>query len=130
MRAKFNGQRGANGELYKAGQFIATTDKPKGIPRRKGSGKQQIEPYVWEKPPADDLRSLWEPIRDFTLLDGGQLIPLHFRQDPTCFEMASKLYPLYRINEKRLEEACRLYNSGQRWTPRSWSIRDPLPAEE
>lgn len=58
-RAKTGGEIGPNGESYKGGAFIATTDKPKGSPQKKEkpTGKEQIRPYVWALPPADGMRA-------------------------------------------------------------------------
>ena len=47
-RAAKGGQYGANGEWYEGGKFIATTDHPKGSPKKyKKTGRVEIEPYVW-----------------------------------------------------------------------------------
>lgn len=46
-RAKVGGEVGTNGEFYEGGKFLPTTEKPKGTPRRRGTGKQEVEPYKW-----------------------------------------------------------------------------------
>lgn len=60
-RAAKGGERGANGEWYKGGQFLNTVSenpKKEGSSNRKASGKQEIGPYTWEVAP-EGKRSLY-----------------------------------------------------------------------
>jgi len=61
-RAKKGGEVGVNGEWYEGGKFIANTDRPKGRPRRRGTGRMEIEPYKWEVPPAEGLVAIYPNI--------------------------------------------------------------------
>ena len=60
-RAKKGGEIGANGEFYKGGAFIATTDRPKGQPKKKykASGKQIIDYGTWEVPVDESMKSIF-----------------------------------------------------------------------
>lgn len=59
-RAKAGGEKGANGAWYEGGKFIATTDHEKSSRRtRKGTGRQEIEPYTYDLPPEPGMRSLY-----------------------------------------------------------------------
>lgn len=70
-RAKKGGEIGLNGETYKGGQFLPSSEKTvKGsisvrIP--KGTGKKEIAPYTWEVAPADDMLSIYDRITHCTL---------------------------------------------------------------
>lgn len=59
------GTRGVNGEWYKGGKFLPTTDAAKKAPSKlpKG-GKVELAPYMWGVRPADDLMPLWSTFRD------------------------------------------------------------------
>ena len=50
-RAAKGGEIAPNGEFYKGGAFIATTDKAKGKPQNRGSGRVEIAPYTWDQCP-------------------------------------------------------------------------------
>jgi hypothetical protein len=63
-RAKKGGEIGLNGEHYKGGQFLPSSEKTvKGLIRiPKGSGKKEIAPYVYAYAPADDMLSIYDRI--------------------------------------------------------------------
>jgi len=63
-RAKKGGEIGLNGELYKGGQFLPSSETTvKGLIRiPKGSGKKEIAPYVYDYAPADDMLSIYDRI--------------------------------------------------------------------
>lgn len=50
-RAKAGGERGANGDWYEGGKFIATTDHAKKHGSNKATGRREVECGVWEVPP-------------------------------------------------------------------------------
>ena len=64
-RAKAGGEIGVNGEFYKGGQFLPSSEMTiKGAQKiiiRKGT-KKEIAPYVWEKCPGDNMLSIWDRI--------------------------------------------------------------------
>jgi hypothetical protein len=59
-RAPAGGAYGANGEWYEGGKFINTVpeNRKKEGSNPRGSGKQEIAPYVWEVAP-EGKRSLY-----------------------------------------------------------------------
>lgn len=63
-RAAKGGEIGANGEWYVGGTYINTT--PENAKRYgsgpKSTGKQEVEPYVWQVAPQDGLRSIYKAI--------------------------------------------------------------------
>lgn len=66
-RAKIGGQVGANGELYKGGQFIAQTEKPKAQSRRPGTRRSLIWPGQWAVTPEGKI-AIFSAIREFVYL--------------------------------------------------------------
>lgn len=122
-RASAGGEIGPNGEHYKAGQFIATTQRPKGIPKKKGSGKRQIEPYVWAKPPLENFVPLHGNLCGMVRWDWGgiysgkplECIPMLDSDDPRDVANCKKLMSHYRVSEKTLRTRCDEWNAGVRW---------------
>jgi hypothetical protein len=60
-QAAYHGEIGANGKAYTKGQFIAEQPEYLGTATkaRKGLGKQEIEPYVWEIPESPEMKSIY-----------------------------------------------------------------------
>jgi hypothetical protein len=60
-RASKGGEFGANGEWYEGGKFLNTT--PENAKREgsapRGTGRQEIAPYVWDVPPVAGARSIY-----------------------------------------------------------------------
>ena len=75
-RAPKGGIIGKNGEFYEGGKFLPNTERAKQSPakRKKGSGKEEIAPYVWEVAPAEGMRPIFKEINaGFINLDSGEL---------------------------------------------------------
>jgi len=103
-RAKIGGEVGTNGEFYEGGKFLPSTQKPKGKPRR-GSGKQEIEPYKWEVPPAG-MRSIYRSLAGiYGRVENGVMVE---RINPAT---------LAYYGDDRDEVISRIarYNAGERW---------------
>lgn len=110
-RAKPGGQIGANGELYKGGQFIATTDRPKNqAPRRRGTGRGQIELGRWEVCP-EGHRPLFEQLAGVELIDRARQ-RFAFNPDLRGFYAEAD----HIEQRKRMIEA---FNAGKRWWRRA-----------
>lgn len=110
-QAKAGGEHGANGEWYKGGSFINTVpDNAKGEarPKKKATGKQEIEPYKWEVAPVEGQRSL------FRLLAGVEC----FNRETLQFTFNEELrleYALPEVIEQR-KKRIDMFNRGERWT--------------
>ena len=117
-RAKAGGEHGANGEWYEGGKFIATTDHAKRKGSTKGTGRQEIEPYVWDHPPEPGMRSLYRRMSPgvFTgIVDGKWGLNPHTSDhtwgyyndfDPEAVARAKAMY----------QALADRYNAGERWT--------------
>jgi len=107
-RAKVGGETGMNGQHYDGGQFLPNTTMGKKTKskRSKGSGKQEIAPYVWEVAP-EGKRSIFAKYNTMWTWDVKGV----------SFKLFSGLNPDYYSNAVLLEaqEAAKLWNSGQRW---------------
>ena len=105
-RAKKGGQIGANGEFYKGGAFIATTDHQKRLPvKRVKIRKQQVENYVWVLPP-EGFKSLFGVLGGVEDFENGKFV---------FNERLSKSYygSPEQIEERRFRIA--QFNEGKRW---------------
>lgn len=58
-RAKIGGEIGLNGEPYKGGAFICTTERGKGAKRKAATRKVEVGPYEWAVPPTPESRPLY-----------------------------------------------------------------------
>ena len=106
-RAKIGGEVGMNGEFYPAGSFICTTTLAKmGKRSGKGSGKQEVEPYKWEVPPAEGMRSIYRSLNGVSgRVENGVMVE---RINPVT---------LAYYGDDRDEVISRIarYNAGERW---------------
>lgn len=61
------GEQGLNGEFYKGGQFLPSSEKTvKGMQNgRKSTGKREIAPYVWDYAPAEDMLSIYDRVKPY-----------------------------------------------------------------
>lgn len=115
-RAQTGGETGVNGEFYRGGQFLPsspTMEKGafKQSKRRKGTGKQEIEPYVWEIPPTETAKPVnlamfvAMPVRE------GREIVGYERYEPAIRgSLKDEMFMGWHI-----DELIEMYNSGQRW---------------
>lgn len=98
-RASKGGQTGMNGEWYEGGQFLPNTQLTKmARPTRTGSGKVQVEPYVWVQ-----ARDGFRPIF-------GQF-PYHPAHH---LAMRERVNPAY-VDVARLDALYSLWIAGERW---------------
>ena len=112
LRAKKGGQIGANGEFYKGGAFIATTDKySKGHPKPKKQGKVEIQPYVWEIPPSENAISIWSQIQHFVKFI-PKFGPL---TNVVCISVSEQTIEHYKLDLEVLGRLQDLFNAGERW---------------
>ena len=119
-RARKGGETGANGERYPAGAFIATTDHAKGpAGRRKPTGRAQVEPGVWEQPPATAEGEYAWPVL-------GQIggMELNDRASGT-FHLNPELNPEYCGSTVERLTRISLYNDGARCGIRDQQTRQP-----
>ena len=108
-RAKQGGELGANGEHYKGGQFINTIEensKKQGSPK-KGSGKQEIEPYVWVVAPIAGQRSIYRKI-------AGTYGRVE-RNGRMVLSISPVTLKFYGDDEAIVTDLAERYNAGERW---------------
>ena len=111
-RARVGGETGMNGEFYEGGQFLPSspmTEKGafKQSKRRKGTGKQEIESYVWEIPPTDTSRPVKLAMTFCMPLGNNQ----YERYEPAIKgSLKKEMFMGWHI-----DELIEMYNSGQRW---------------
>lgn len=107
QRAKIGGEAGVNGEWYEGGKFLPNTQKPKGTPHKKGTGKQQIAPYVWEVRP-EGMTSIYSNFAGaFGKLVDGKLVVMCSQQTLNYF----------KVSAEKAQEMADMWNNGQRWIP-------------
>ena len=103
-RAKKGGEYGVNGEWYEGGTWIANTEKPKKPGSYKPTGRQEIAPFVWEKP-EEGMRSLYEKYRQ--TWEKRQDGMMKCRDLPVSYWGAEYLSESQKMAEK--------WNKGERW---------------
>jgi hypothetical protein len=107
-RAPRGGARGANGEWYEGGKFVAATDRPKGQGRRARPARaEEVEAGVREVPPAEGMRPIWSQVAGV------------YRYDRAVrrFGEAPPAWRAY-VGEERARELDALrdrWNVGERW---------------
>lgn len=111
-RARKGGEFGANGEWYEGGKFINTV--PENAKRYgstpKGSGKQEVAPYVWEVAPAG-MRSIYKQIAG---------ICAKFDRTANCWIYSANPQTIEYIGrtQAECEDLIARYNAGERWIAR------------
>lgn len=112
-RAKKGGEFGANGEWYEGGKFINTV--PENAKRhgsvRKGSGKQEIAPYIWEVAPAENLRSIYKQIAGILGKLDREGKVFTYAANPAVLNYCGK-------TEQEARDLIARYNAGERWIAR------------
>lgn len=118
-RAKVGGEAGPNGEFYKGGAFIATTQKPKAKPHKKAQFKQQYEPYKWDVNP-EGKRAIFPLVGTVIRFDHatGKMEPFQ-----PAFDAAKDGIP-FGFSIETTRKLCDLYNSGERWADESLFYND------
>ena len=106
-QATKGGEFGANGEWYKGGRFINTipeNPKKEGSSRR-GSGKQEIAPYVWEVAP-EGQRSIYRAFAGIF----GKLV--NGRLEVLCSDQVLAYTGTSREEAQAMADR---WNAGERW---------------
>ncbi len=111
-RAKKGGEFGANGEWYEGGKFINTT--PENAKRygstTKGSGKQEIAPYVWEVAP-EGMRSIYKQIAGICAKFDRASMQFIYAANPQILNYIGR-------TQAECEDLIARYNAGERWISR------------
>jgi len=106
-QAKTGGEIGANGELYKGGQFIAESDKTlKGSTKRKPPKKQEIAPYKWEVAPEEGLQSIFTQITYYCKWADGY---------DSTFEVIPGIVKSNNADLEQIQDLVNRWNNGERW---------------
>ena len=110
QRAAKGGEFGANGEWYEGGKFINTVpaNKKREGSKPRGTGKQEIAPYVWEVPP-EGKRSLYRQFAGVfgKVVDGVAVLRTDAQMEQTCRYMGVTL--------SDASELVGRWNAGERW---------------
>lgn len=115
-RAKNGGEIGPNGEAYKGGQFIATTDKPKKQRARvRSTRKQQFEPFKWDVPPTPEHFAIFMLIG--TQCEYVNRMGDDYRIQPASDQVLSYYGDTFR--GRKITDLCDLWNAGERWAKAS-----------
>lgn len=111
-RAKKGGEFGANGEWYEGGKFINTV--PENAKRhgsgRKGTGKQEVAPYVWEVAP-EGMRSIYKQIAGICAKFDLSAKRFVYSANPQILEYIGR-------TQAECEDMIARYNAGERWIAR------------
>ena len=113
-RAKCGGEVGVNGERYEGGQFLPHTDRPKGKPRPKGSGKREVAPFVWEVPPEEGMVPLIALFGQVCWYD-------HYQKRFTGTNDRAIAY--YGKDKAQVIEWMTRWNAGERWVKKDYQSK-------
>ena len=107
-RAAVGGEFGANGEWYEGGKFINTVpenSKRSGSAKR-GQGKREIAPYVWEIAPEPNMRSLYRQFAGVfgIVIDGVAVVRCH-----------QQTLNYFGRTIEEVSDMIQRWNAGQRW---------------
>lgn len=126
-QAKKGGEIGANGEHYKGGQFIATSEKTiKGSKSSKSTGKKEIANYKWEVAPNEDVRSIWGMINGYVKWDGKPEYSKELGQYGRLIVMEEIIANMYMGNDlegfiNKINDLTNRWMNGERWYQKeSW----------
>lgn len=130
-QAKKGGEKGLNGEQYKGGQFLPSSERTvKGAVKIKASsGKKEIAPFVWQVAPADDMLSIYDRISHYCIdnrracefVKGQGFVALQLAPDKFTAQglMLISVEPhICPMGEQRLAWVKMLierFNNGERW---------------
>ena len=104
-RAAKGGEVGTNGDFYEGGKFLPSTEKPKGKPRKRGSGKQEIAPYVWEVAPEGKSSIYRRLAGNFARFINGKMV--------VCVNPTTLAY--FGTTEYEIASLVDRWNAGERW---------------
>ena len=115
-RAKTGGEVGANGDLYRGGEFIANTPMPK-VARRKATTSTrrfEIAPYTHEVAPSGDVCPIY-PMLKGCVLNGGWDAEKRTCEIEWCEDFARIQW---RDSPEEIPESREMFNrykNGERW---------------
>lgn len=124
-QAKVGGEVGLNGEFYKGGEFLPSSEKTvKGAYKIKKGTKAEIAPYVWQASPEADMLSIYDRIKHKTtdnrkeceFIKGQGFIGLQLTICRPMFELSS--YGKVPVNEEFFSWVATMiekFNRGERW---------------
>ena len=112
-RAGKGGEKGINGEWYDGGQFLPGSPNTikgemKATGNKRGTGKQEIAPYIWEVAPSPELKSIYQSVAGIfakTNLETGKL--------EFCASQQTLNY--FSRSREWAEDLIDRYNAGERW---------------
>jgi hypothetical protein len=140
-QAKAGGERGMNGEFYKGGQFLPSSENTvKGaqtVTFHKGT-KKEIAPFVWEASPADDMLSIYDRVnhacadnrRECQYVKGQgfigfkftEIFTTHASSDMKDFDYKTQTFKQVPQDQDWIDFFSGLmerFNNGERWYPLS-----------
>jgi hypothetical protein len=105
-RAKVGGETGKNGEFYAGGTFLPSTTLTK-MTRTvaKGSGKVQIEPYVWVA--SEGRKPIYRLLAGLVATVGRDGVAVNNQNDTAIAYLG--------YTRQQAQELCDRYNNGERW---------------
>lgn len=111
-RARRGGENGMNGERYEGGQFLPSTTLPKMTPKdtKRGTGKVEIAPYVWEVPPTPEYQSIYRQIAGIV----ARWVEYQIRLE-VIPEGNDKPFEYYKITREQAQALVDAWNRGERW---------------
>ena len=105
-RAKVGGEIGKNGEFYAGGTFLPSTTLTKmGRSKPTGTGKVQIEPFVWVV--SEGRKSLYRAIAGLVGSIGRDGVAVANQNDTALRYLG--------VSREQAQEMCDRYNAGERW---------------
>lgn len=105
-RAKVGGEIGKNGEFYAGGTFLPNTTLTKmGRSKPAGTGKVQIEPFVWVA--SEGRKSLYRAIAGLVGSVGRDGVAVASQNDTALRYLG--------VSREQAQEMCDRYNAGERW---------------
>lgn len=126
-QAQKGGEIGINGDFYKGGQFLPNFETTiKGAVKIKAGNKKPIEPFKWEKSPADNMLSIYDRVgwlvrdnrKECEFVKGVGFIGLKLQvRDMKYCSIAPHERPLTDQEREWAEKMVAKFNNGERWFP-------------
>ncbi|WP_439254397.1 hypothetical protein [Pseudomonas monteilii] len=109
-RAPAGGVIGMNGEFYKGGTILPTTTLPKGASTGStaGTGRQLVEPGVFEEPPEPGAKALFAAVMEFVKPGTNGI-------EPDATRAVAMVHYLGENGAAQVLAYCKAYNAGKRW---------------
>lgn len=112
-RSPAGGTLGRNGEFYKGGTFLPSTELPKrGASRSASAGRGRlIAPGEYAHPPQEGLRPIFQSFQEFLEI-AGNVANVLARPDEA---VAAYVHDDPHTGREILQAAAEAYNRGERW---------------